>query len=68
MNQETALRLLKQNGLAHTPASLQRLLDDGRVKGTASAIDDASLQAYINGFSAFKKAGTAGALFKNPLF
>ncbi|MFD1454085.1 hypothetical protein ACFQ44_00155 [Levilactobacillus lanxiensis] len=66
MTQEAALKLLAANGLAHTPASLARLLADGRVHGTSDAIDGESLKAYITNYQDFQHNRNS-ALFRGPL-
>lgn len=72
MDCESALKLLAKNGLAHTPASLARLLADGRVSGTGSlqqqnlTVDEASLKAYVAKYREFKE-NPGLALFRGPL-
>ncbi|WP_203638463.1 hypothetical protein [Levilactobacillus wangkuiensis] len=66
MTQEAALKLLAENGLAHTRASLARLLADGRVHGSGDAIDGDSLRTYITTYRGFQYNRNS-ALFRGPL-
>lgn len=70
MDQQAALRFLQQNGMKHTPASLQRLIEDGRVTASHQAgnleIDAASLRAYVDQFQRELKSIQRGG-FPGPL-
>jgi hypothetical protein len=66
MTQEAALKLLAENGLAHTRASLARLLADGRVHGSGDVIDGDSLKAYITTYQDLQHNRNS-ALFRGPL-
>ncbi|NLR32309.1 hypothetical protein [Levilactobacillus tujiorum] len=72
MDSTAALKLLKENGLAHTQESLERLITDGRISSTGSItqnnlrINDESLQAYIDEYLNFLGSQEKSSIFKGP--